>query len=160
MKKIILPAFILLFSIVVLLNGCEKEEDPCLNPYDTVSGIAAADYHFGECVSTLGILGQNYTIENKEAFDALSLIPSDRADCSDNTVSSINFEKYSLLGLYADGACDVIFNRDVAQDIENKKYIYTVSRTLCSSCERHEYSMNWVLVPKLPEGYTVEFRTI
>ncbi len=160
MKKLIVPAFLILASIVVLLNGCEKDEDPCVNPYDTVSGVVVSDYQFGECVSTLGMLSQNYIIENKDAFEALPILPSDNGNCNQQNISTIDFDRYALLGLYADGACDVIFDRNVEQDTQNKKYIYTVSRTLCNSCERHEYSMNWVLVPKLPTGYTVEFRTI
>jgi len=160
MKKIILPAFLLLISIVVLLNGCEKDEDPCLNPYNTVSGIVVADYHFGDCVATLGMLSRNYVVEDMESFNELSILPSDIAGCESSSIEAIDFKRYALLGLYAEGACNVIFDRDVTQNVENKKYIYTVSRTLCNSCERHEYSMNWVLVPKLPQGYTVEFRTI
>lgn len=160
MKKILLPAFLLLVSTVVLINGCEKDEDPCLNPFDTVSGIVSSEYEFGACVSTLGMLNQDYVIEDEATFNSLAALPSDHADCGNSSIQSIDFERYSLLGLYADGSCDVIFDRNVEQDVKNKKYIYTVSRTLCSNCERHEYSMNWVLVPKLPTGYVVEFRTI
>ncbi len=141
----------------VVFNGCEKEEDPCLNPFDTISGLAEANYDFGSCISTVGLLDNQYIIKTQAEFDELAILNNNTAGCEQATPTPIDFSTYTLLGLYADGACEVIFNRNLEKDDQNNVYIYKVSKVECGACERLEYSMNWVLVRKLQEGYTVQF---
>ncbi|MDR1737671.1 MAG: hypothetical protein LBR66_02470 [Candidatus Symbiothrix sp.] len=38
-----------------------------------------------------------------------------------------------------------------------KQYIYTINVVQCGNCESRDASMNWVLVPKIPDDYTVRF---
>lgn len=64
------------------------------------------------------------------------------------------------MGVYlSGGGCDATFIREVKEDPEEEKYIYTVRMKECGLCEMYIYSMNWVLVPKLPKGWYVEFIT-
>ena len=40
----------------------------------------------------------------------------------------------------------------------HKKIVYTVTVHQCGGCEKNNTSWNWVLVPKIPEDYTIEFK--
>jgi hypothetical protein len=70
---------------------------------------------------------------------------------------SIDFNTYTLLGLYATGGCEVKYIRDVSQNDSEQKYHYKVTVKSCGACKREIYSHNWVSVPKLPEGWSVSF---
>lgn len=70
---------------------------------------------------------------------------------------SINFTNYTLLGKWAEGNCNVIIERNVERKIPKKNVIYTLTVNECGNCEKLEGSMNWVLVPKIPNDYIVEF---
>jgi len=57
--------------------------------------------------------------------------------------------------------CDSLI-REVTVDTSSKKYIYEINikryRETCSQILK--LSMNWVLVPKLPSEYKVDFNVI
>ena len=78
--------------------------------------------------------------------------------CVNFQPESVDFSTYTLLGNYAQGGCDVAFTRSVIRDDNSKKYSYTVTVREAGSCKKLGFSMNWVLVPKLPPGYAVDFR--
>jgi len=73
------------------------------------------------------------------------------------TYDSIDFNKYTLLGKYADGSCNVTFDRNVLKISSENKYLFRIKIYQCGTCKRHWESMNWVLVPKIQVGYSVEF---
>jgi len=73
------------------------------------------------------------------------------------TFEPIDFTIYTVLGKHADGGCMVRFVRDVTKNDILKKYVYTITVFQCGGCYSQDESMNWVLVPKIPEDYTVEF---
>jgi len=73
------------------------------------------------------------------------------------TKSPIDFSKYSVLGKYASGdGCRVVYNRDVTKYLEIKKYIYKITVIECGNCLTGDQSMNWVLIPKIEDGFSVE----
>jgi len=76
------------------------------------------------------------------------------------TLDSINFVKYTLLGQYASGPCNVVFERNVFKNVPAKTYKYDVKIYQEGSCESLASSMNWVIIPKMEDGYTVEFKII
>jgi hypothetical protein len=71
----------------------------------------------------------------------------------------IDFAAESLLGLYAEGGCEVKFIREVTRLDSEKKYHYMVTVKDCGYCKKLGYSYNWVTVPKLPSGWAVTFDT-
>ena len=73
------------------------------------------------------------------------------------TLPSIDFNKESLLGYYAEGGCEVKYIREVTFVESEKKYHYKVTIKDCGSCKKLQASYNWVTVPKLPNGWTVTF---
>ena len=77
-----------------------------------------------------------------------------------NYYQAIDFSKYSVLEVRADGGCHAVFERNVSKDIIHKKIVYTVTVHQCGDCLVFVSSLNWVLVPKIPEDYTIEFKVI
>ena len=73
------------------------------------------------------------------------------------TYNPIDFSQYTLLGKYAVGnSRAVFFDRNVTKDVKNQKYIYTIRVISCGEWE-DDTNMNWVLVPKIEDNFTVEF---
>lgn len=73
----------------------------------------------------------------------------------------IDFSKYTVLeNRVTTGGCSVIYERNVSKDITHKKIVYTVTANQCGGCEKLNTSWNWVLVPKIPEDYTIEYKVI
>lgn len=74
------------------------------------------------------------------------------------SLPSIDFNSYSLLGLFASGGCEVKFIREVVKIEEEKEYHYDVIVKSCGGCKKESYSFNWVTVPKVPDGWDVLFQ--
>lgn len=72
----------------------------------------------------------------------------------------VDFESNTLLGLMASGQCEVKYIREVEEMKGEKRYHYRVTIKSCGLCKMEVYSYNWVVVPKLPDGWTVSFKTI
>lgn len=131
--------------------------DDCEENFDTVGGIITSELDLGMCFSDVGALDPNYVINDSTAYQSLGILPVNTPECMGMTFPEIDFNAQTLLGLYADGTCYVGFDRIVNRDDDLKRYTYTVGVNACGTCESLRFSMNWVLVPKLPEDYTVEF---
>ena len=131
--------------------------DDCEDNFDITGGIITSELELGTCFSDIGALDPEYVINDSTAFQLLGILPVNSPECMGMTLPTIDFNTQTLLGLYADGTCNVGFDRIVLRDEDLKKYIYTVGINACGTCESLRFSMNWVLVPKLPADYTVEF---
>ncbi|SFD15309.1 hypothetical protein [Spirosoma endophyticum] len=162
-----------LIGFLAILEGCIG----LLDPNDHNKGIISAVYpqtvipsDKWSCYEPALIfnpkIGQaNIVIDNDSSFhgyfDYKNYYDSTRFSgnfpCINYQLEPIDFSKYTLLGNYAAGGCNVAFTRIVEPDDRAKKYIYTVDVREAGACKKLEYSMNWILVPKLPVGYTVEF---
>ncbi len=156
MKRIvgILVVIILAVTSTFVYTGCT---DDCENNFDTSGGIISEIFSFGDCFSDVGALERQYVIRDNAAYQSLGILPLNTQECMNANLPDIDFDTHSLLGLYADGSCNVGFDRIVTQNDNTKKYTYTVNVNACGNCESLHFSMNWVLVPKLPDDYTVEF---
>ncbi len=144
-----------LLAALMLIGSCV---DDCNDLADTSTGIIEQDLIFGTCFTDIGALEREYVIRDEAAFQALEILPVNSPDCVGSTaLPEIDFNTYTLLGLYADGTCAVTFDRYVIRDDAAMKYIYTIGVTDCGNCDALIFGMNWVLVPKLPENYSVEF---
>lgn len=131
--------------------------DDCEDNFDTTGGIITSELELGTCFSDIGALDPQYVINDSMAFEALGILPVNTPECIGMTLPEIDFNTQTLLGLYADGTCNVGFDRIVLSDDDLKRYTYTVGVNACGTCESLRFSMNWVIVPKLPADYTVDF---
>ena len=98
-------------------------------------------------------------INDQDAFQALlDTTFLNNGSCDSTDLVSIDFTQYTLLGAFRDGSgCSQEFIRNLYIDEENQRYIYETRIEERGGCEPYVYSMNWILAPKLPEGYTIEF---
>ena len=75
--------------------------------------------------------------------------------------SDIDFDKHTLLGMYGGGNnyCSVEYFRHVEDDQANARYIFTLTVLQKGFCKRAvRWHWHWVLVPRIPESYEVEFK--
>jgi hypothetical protein len=77
----------------------------------------------------------------------------------DAKLTPINFEEKTLLSHYADGSgCITEFNNDVRKDNLNKKIIFTIEVIEHGTCEPFNAYRSSILIPKIPDDYSVDFR--
>ena len=156
---LIIVSIAFLIGSISFINGCKK--DPFCDAKDSISGIIKERYIFG-CGYYDGKLNEKqFIIDNDSSFQALlskGKGSQSREQCKDEDFPKIDFSQNTLLGLYADGGgCSTGFERNVTKDEGNKVYQYTIKVNECGQCDKLRLDMNWVLVPKLPQDYKVEF---
>lgn len=76
------------------------------------------------------------------------------------SLPDIDFTKFTVLGIETSGSCETKFIREVTRLTSEKKYLYKVTVKECGLCKKLSVSHQWVVVPKLPIGWTVSFETI
>ncbi|MFA7401655.1 MAG: hypothetical protein WCZ21_03885 [Bacteroidales bacterium] len=152
MNKMILIQSLAVFS--VLFFSCDKTDNCPDSENYTNSGIIIDNASVeNNCVSVKN--RGNYIITNQQEYDSIEVVKWN--DTCDASLNPINFNAYSLLGMYQRGTCRVNFERNVSTDSINKKYIYSIKVNECGNCKTNYEHMNWVLVPKIPDNWTVEF---
>jgi hypothetical protein len=141
MKKQLIILF-LLTLLIFLTTFCKREcKQPPINK--------------GIIVQSLKLNSQT-TPDNgviiSDSAEFLNMFPDD--------AMTIDFNAYSLLGLYiTGGGCDASITREVTSLDKEKQYHYKVTLYTCGYCKMGVYDFNWVIVPKLPSGWTVTFET-
>jgi hypothetical protein len=145
----------LIFVISITLIACNNND--CDLPDDLNSGIIVSSFEVtNECVR-LDEYKDTYIIRTLQEYDSIKIKESYVDTCTVFKLNSVDFEKHTLLGFQVCGTCQVSYDRKVSEDIKNKKYIYSININECGDCKKLNCSMNWVLVPKLPDDWTVEF---
>ncbi len=152
MKKIINTYSI--FIIIFLFLGCNKSPK-CWGKKESSDGIIEAE--FNPCLNCNVLINpdSSYIINSDLEYQELSLLAnSNQTICQ---FENINFNNYSLLGKSVWASCKYKLNRNVTEDKANNKYIYTIELKECGSCSDLTKIDNWVLVPKIPTGYSIDF---
>jgi hypothetical protein len=149
---------VLLFLIIQLVsctkdNGTIEITDQCIF-YDNL---------LGSCFSRIYDLGYDEIvireIEEYEEFGEEIRFYPENPDCETANLPFIDFENYSLVSKYNSGSgCSQEYNRKIFEDIENKKIIYEILVTYTGPCGMLLGSRNWVLIPRIPDNYSVEFK--
>lgn len=144
-----------IFLFCLLLSGCEKPF--CQKETsDEVSGIALRVVGDGtylayqEGVGDLNRNGMHISTETEyqQVFNY----------CCAGRLESIDFTQYDVLGLSTvNRGTRSTYLRDVQIDEKNKKVVYTVTERYCRRSSPVLGQGNFVLVPKLPSGYTIEY---
>ena len=73
------------------------------------------------------------------------------------TKGPVDWNSYAVLGNPQMVNCKASFVRDVTLDDLNNAILYNVTATTCESCSPERYVENYVLIPKVPSGYSVFF---
>jgi hypothetical protein len=137
----------ILFALLFVFLSCNKEEEPCESIIQN-DGIIVESIHF-QCDEPF--YTGNFVVDSNDQLDSLMNLNS---GCNQ---PEIDFTKYTLLGRYAHTSGTGSYYRNVVEDTANLRYNYTITVENCGSCTCLSQNMNWVLVPKLPENWTVKF---
>ncbi len=137
-----------LLLVAMLVGGCSKA--PRCAGNDENAGIIFSSIQIG-CEPTT--LLENYVIASDSAYqqtftDGICNLPT------------IDFNTYTLLGARASGQCEIKVLREVTSVEARREYAYKITVKSCGLCKKLAYTDNWVLVPKLPNGWAVTFEVV
>jgi len=143
--------------LLLSLLGLTSCQDPtCEKNADQTAGLVlrvldrryfAYDTKQGEDLSRNGIKISS-TEQYKQVF----------VDCCANRLDSVDFSQYDILGLTTvNQGSNSSYIMNVTRDDRKKKVIYSVSENYCRRSSPIDGRSNFVVVPKLPAGYWVEY---
>ena len=144
-----------MFSMLIsLFLSCNKSPK-CWGKKEVSKGIIEADFNPSLNCNILVNQDSSFVINSENEYQQLAYLAHGlNTNC---TFELINFNKYTLLGKTTWTTCKSKIKRNVTDDIENHIYIYTIELIECGNCIEQKMVENWVLVPKIPPGYNVEF---
>ncbi|MBM3921059.1 MAG: hypothetical protein FJ347_07535 [Sphingomonadales bacterium] len=144
---------IILISVGGLLTNCNRE---CRNLANTQSGGIVKSYDFGDCF-LYSSLDSHVIIDDAGKWTAFK--QKYLKYCDTQKLENIDFSQHMLVGnKLRVFACNVAFHRKLIINDSNKTYTYDIEMELCKGCNSELSSPNWVIMPKLPAGYTMVFR--
>ena len=148
--------FIIGITLLTITSLCSCSKSPLCWGDDKNKGLIASTVNINQlnCGSQDQVDEKQYVIDSDEEYYGLI---SNYIYCDSSDLPEVDFVKYTLLGQYATGGCEVKFIREVIDNPDSKEYIYSIKVRDCGSCQSLRFDMNWVLVPKLPEYYNVRF---
>lgn len=148
--------FVLLIGSMFFIS-CKKDEKSDLTQqcvfYDNFTGVCFN----GLAAMTIKeiIITDNNTYQN--FANSIRDYPYN-INCDTATLPIIDFTRYTLLGKYTSGAgCSATYDRQILKDDNRKKLIYRIIVQYEGYCKMNLASFNWVIIPKLENGYSVEF---
>ena len=104
---------------------------------------------------------QDYLQTRLEYPDTYQSIPEMTYDAflaTCNVFPDVDFSRHSILGYQATGSgCTVIFEKHVYRDDQNKQIMYELAVVEEGACEKAIHNRNLILVPRIPDDYSVAF---
>jgi hypothetical protein len=161
-KNNIFFLFISTSFVIIFFSTCKSDES-CSNE-TKISGDIIDVYDLGQCYNLMN--NDTFVIEDTSAFLLLtnnidSLYYSQFGSSCDTLADTINFSNFSIIGYFASGfGCNVNFHKEFITDYTSKKYYYTIYIEECGDCNYEEFSMNWIIVPKLDSNFTIIYEQV
>lgn len=156
-SKFSLSLALIIFGIVI---SCNKS--PVCWGDDVNKGVIEKYYDvrdFPMCVEVY--VNENEKLIINGPLDLSNITDSNCYNLSEAGYSStppdIDFYEYSLLGFWATGRCETKFIREVSKNETNKKYTFKIKVKDCGTCKSERFDANLVLLPKIPDGFIVDF---
>lgn len=75
------------------------------------------------------------------------------------TKTAVDWNTYDILGNPMTVSCKASFIREVTFNWGVNTVYYNVIANTCESCDPERYVENWVLIPKVPSGFSVYYDT-
>ncbi len=150
--------YLYFLAIILTFTGCDKED-----LIDITDQVIFSSLFRSPCFDVIANTEKDeFVIREEDAFkayvDSIRIYPVNQ-NCDTASLPEIDFTEYTLLGKYTSGGgCDVKYERKVYKDEINKRIIYEIDVKYIGLCDMLITSKNWVLIPKMPENYTFEFR--
>ena len=145
MKKI----FSILVILVLLVMGCSSIDgsrvELTLKEFELSANCFESDRNHGK----FGVL-----IQNEEEYSTKL-----RDICKTKQIPSVDFSKNTIIGIISSGSgCSREFIKNAYRDDNQRKVVYSVDVKEKGGCKPLFQNWDLVLIPKIPEGYTVELR--
>ncbi|WP_207508731.1 hypothetical protein [Telluribacter humicola] len=142
--------------LILSLLGMMACEDPfCEERPDEVAGLVVRvlDEQYLAYERSEGDLGRNgIQITSEQQFQQVF------SYCCATQLDSIDFSKYDVLGKSTvNRGSNSSYRREVQHDDTNKKIIYTITEHYCKKASPTDGRGNFVVVPKVPADFRVEF---
>lgn len=145
--------YLILSLVIALTISCKKDRN-CELPKQIIgTGEIVSNALVSQPLITWDMKNQEHIIK----ADSQNVFNLKVSFDNGNTYDTIDFNQYTLLGKYTRENCKATFERDVRKNDAQKEYFYKIKVHQCGTCETNWESMNWVLVPKIPEDYSVSF---
>ncbi|MEL6924479.1 MAG: hypothetical protein AAFO94_10565 [Bacteroidota bacterium] len=144
---------IVLFCVLLAISFAACDNDvPCADLTDENTGDIIQSLEVG-CFFDLP--NGQLTITSDSVYTALAdSLKNIDPDCS---FPNVDFDQNSVIGFTTNGSgCTRSYLRSFSES-GNNEYLYKVTVRECGGCEPLEISNNLVVVPKLKEGWTVNF---
>lgn len=143
------------FAAILFVISCfgfiEAQEEQKIESVEMIS------VNISNSCSMFVVGWEGKVFEDKETFD--KAIAGGKLNCASETMPKIDFQKYTLIGVGATvGNCAAgqTFVVTVKKDVTKKIYLVETMSGL-GPCRGTSYMARWVLVPKLPIDYKIEF---
>lgn len=114
-----------------------------------------------DCISTFDANNREkeFVVNTEAEYQDLINYKSTSSRCTNFVLPAIDFSKKTLLGKYTSGGgCSIDFAKKVYKDDSNRKVKYVIDVIEQGACEKLGFSSNWILIPKIPSNYIVEFQ--
>ncbi len=157
MKRIFKYIFAVFFA-VIFLHALFPAESSSQETLEREIWHEALDL---KCLGSGGI-HKDFINSEKEYEELIAqspdLHPNPALYCVDYKFPKINFERFTLLGLSTDVVgCEAEVKKSVSRDDVKKEIRYTVYGIAYGTCEKANFSNNFILIEKIPEDYKVKF---
>ncbi|MEZ4888949.1 MAG: hypothetical protein R3E32_29755 [Chitinophagales bacterium] len=139
--------FFYILFLLMTVASCKKEN------LIIIEGVESISF---DCLTSIN---EHQIINDSEAYKLfLDTYRNNSQNCLTYISPSIDFTEKTLLGQYIEvTACNVSSISEVFADPSQKRYIYQLQVNLEGTCETRFERLVWIVVPKLPDNYTVAF---
>ncbi len=154
-------SFAIAWTTLTFLS-CNRIID-CTHEADETAGITVSTSNISEiCLAPENHIGENYKVDQIGSYAGIKTIAIlENSSCDTAGFPVIDFDQFSLIAQFAEGEGDgTTFLREVTMDTVAMTYTYTVTVRVCGRSKVFVNSLNWILVPKIPSGYTVLYEKI
>ncbi len=150
----------LLGAMLLGLSSCEVDL-PCngcdLNDPGLILPISAGP--IAACLDASYPINSQWVIRDENSYQSVAnQLQFSPTDCDSLELAAIDFSQHSVLSMAAEASgCEQYFCPRVEALPEDKQYRFTIVVKECGGCEPLIIQRFWVVVPRLPDGYTVDF---
>ncbi len=145
---------LIIFIILILTSCCNKSDEN----YGIIQNNLDIDGYY---ISTYDCLNLPDTacIRNSDQYNEVFSVTGTDSDCKNIKIPDVDFSEYSILINHKEESGKIFFQRTVSVDSLNKIITYLITTEGCPVITDYRTdSYNIVLVPKIGEDYSVEYK--